>query len=436
MTNSSLNMVEAKIIASLKKRHLKEKIFKNSGLASIILSLIFLMVLFGSIIKNGHSAFFTHQILLEIDLSKNALEKNLEDGNINQLPNEEIADQISYRGLIKNALWQYFPDIAESRKNALYSIISSNASALLKKEIVKNPNLIGSKPEFKLKLSSHADIYLKGKITEDVAEESRNISDEQIAFIKSLQDRQKIIRNFNWELFTNSDSREPESAGMKASIIGSFFIIIIVLLVAFPIGVMSALYLEELAPKNLITDIIEISINNLAAIPSIIFGLLGLVVYLNFFGIERSSSLVGGLTLALLVLPIIIIASRSAIRTIPSGVKDAATALGASKIQVMLHHTLPLSMPGIMTGTILAISRALGETAPLLMIGMVAFVANAPSHFTDPATAMPVQIYLWSDSSEAGFAEKTAAAIIVLLGFLITFNGIAVYLRKKFERKW
>ena len=436
MTNSPSNVIEAKIIASLKKRHLKEVIFKNSGFASIILSLIFLVILFSSIIKNGHSAFFSHRVLLEINLDKNALKQNLEDIDITALPSEEIAQLISYRKLVRSAVLKYFPDISEAKKNALYSLISSNATALLKKEIIKNPDLIGSNHQFKLKLSSHADMYLKGKIPENLPEESRNISDDQIAFIKALQDQKKIVRNFNYELFTNSDSREPESAGMKASIIGSFFIIIIVLIVAFPIGVMSALYLEELAPKNLITDIIEISINNLAAIPSIIFGLLGLVVYLNFFGIERSSSLVGGLTLSLLVLPTIIIASRSSIRTIPSGVKDAATALGASKIQVMLHHTLPLSMPGIMTGTILAVSRALGETAPLLMIGMVAFVANAPSHFTDPATAMPVQIYLWSDSSEAGFAEKTAAAIIVLLGFLITFNSIAVYLRKKFERKW
>jgi len=436
MTNSSLNVLEAKIAASLKKRHLKERLFKNCGLASIILSLIFLVILFTSIIKNGHSAFLTHEILLEIDLDKNVLEQNLEDVNINQLSDEEIASEINYRKLVKDALLKYFPNISKSEGSALYSLISNNATALLKKEIIKNPDLIGSKHEFKLKLSSHADMYLKGKISKNIPEESRNISDDQITFIKSLQDQKRIVRNFNSELFTNSDSREPESAGMKASIIGSFFVILIVLIVAFPIGVMSALYLEELAPKNLITDMIEISINNLAAIPSIIFGLLGLVVYLNFFDAPRSSSLVGGLTLALLVLPTIIITSRSAIRTIPLSVKDAATALGASKIQVMLHHTLPLSMPGIMTGTILAVSRALGETAPLLMIGMVAFVANAPSHFIDPATAMPVQIYLWSDSSEAGFAEKTAAAIIVLLGFLITFNSIAVYLRKKFERKW
>jgi phosphate transport system permease protein len=239
-----------------------------------------------------------------------------------------------------------------------------------------------------------------------------------------------------FNFFKNADSREPEIAGMAASIIGSLLTMVIFLFCAFPIGVMSAFYLEEFAPKNLLTDIIEISINNLAAIPSIIFGLLGLIVYLNFFQLTRSSSLVGGMTLSLLVLPVIIIATRNAIKSIPGSVKDAAIALGASPLQVMFHYTLPLSMPGIMTGTILAVSRALGETAPLLMIGMVAFVADVPQGFNDPATVMPVQIYLWSDSAEPGFAEKTAAAIMVLLGFLITFNAVAVYLRKKFERKW
>jgi len=219
-------------------------------------------------------------------------------------------------------------------------------------------------------------------------------------------------------------------------LVGSFLVMLIFLIFAFPVAVMCAFYLEEFAPKNRLTDIIEISINNLAAIPSIIYGLLGLTVYLQFMHLPRSSSLVGGMTLFMLVLPVIIIATRNTIRSIPSSIRDAGAALGASQMQVMLHHLLPLSMPGIMTGTILAVSRALGETAPLLMIGMVAFIADIPQGFTDPTTVLPVQIYLWSDSPEIGFMEKTSAAILLLLTFLILFNLVAIILRKKFEKKW
>jgi phosphate transport system permease protein len=279
-------------------------------------------------------------------------------------------------------------------------------------------------------------MFLKGKISEKTKSENRNLEDEQISWIKTLQNEGSIKSGFNWNFFKYSDSAEPEIAGMKASIIGSILTVIVFLLASFPVAVMAAFYLEEFAPKNIITDIVEVSINNLAAIPSIIFGLLGLVVYLNFMHLPRSSAIVGGLTLSMLVLPVIIIATRNAIKTIPASIKEAAVAMGASKVQVMLHHTLPLSLPGIMTGTILAMSRALGETAPLIMIGMVAFIADAPRSFLDPTTVMPVQIYLWSDSPELGFAEKSAAAIMVLLAFLITFNGIAVYIRKKFENKW
>ena len=289
---------------------------------------------------------------------------------------------------------------------------------------------------FWLTASSNVDMYLKGKIARGTEEHPSILSDEKIDWIDYLNSQGKIKKTFNWAFFKNADSRKPERAGMAASIVGSFLTMFVFLLCAFPVGVMSALYLEEFAPKNALTDIIEISINNLAAIPSIIFGLLGLVIYLNFFSLPRSCAVVGGLTLALMVLPIIIIATRNAINAIPPSIKDGAVALGASRIQVMFHHTLPLALPGIMTGTILAISRAIGETAPLLMIGMVAFVADVPSSFLEPATAMPVQIYLWSDSPELGFAEKTSAAIMVLLAFLIAFNGIAVLIRKKFERKW
>jgi phosphate transport system permease protein len=315
-------------------------------------------------------------------------------------------------------------------------LVNKNAHFDLRDMLKKNPQLKGSKSIIWFVTSSDVDMFLKGKILESTKSDNRQIDDQQIARIKFLQSENLIRAGFNWNFFKNADSSEPEVAGMAASIRGSIFTVLIFLLASFPVAVMAAFYLEEFAPKNTMTDIVEVSINNLAAIPSIIFGLLGLVVYLNFMHLPRSSSIVGGLTLSMLVLPVIIIATRNAIKTIPSSIKEAAVAMGASKVQVMFHHTLPLSLPGIMTGTILAISRALGETAPLLMIGMVAFIADIPEGFSDPTTVMPVQIYLWSDSPELGFAEKSAAAIMVLLAFLISFNGVAVYIRNKFENKW
>jgi phosphate transport system permease protein len=289
--------------------------------------------------------------------------------------------------------------------------------------------LLGKKSTFWLSASSKSDMFFKYG-------DKASLNEKQISWLENLAAQKQIRKIFNWKFFQFADSREPEIAGIGAGLTGSILVMLIFLSLAFPIGVMCAFYLEEFAPKNRLTDIIEISINNLAAIPSIIYGLLGLTVYLQFMNLPRSSSLVGGMTLFMLVLPVIIIATRNTIRSIPSSIRDGAAALGASKMQITLHHLLPLAVPGIMTGTILAISRALGETAPLLMIGMVAFIADIPQNFTDPTSVLPVQIYLWSDSPEMGFVEKTAAAILVLLGFLILFNLVAIILRKKFERNW
>jgi phosphate transport system permease protein len=299
----------------------------------------------------------------------------------------------------------------------------------LKNQIQKNPQFIGKKTFFWLSLSSKADMYIKKNIFS-------GLNEKQLRWISDFEDDKQLKKFFNWEFFTFGDSREPEIAGIGAGLVGSFMVMIIFLIVAFPIAVMCAFYLEEFAPKNIITDIIEISINNLAAIPSIIYGLLGLTIYLQIMQVPRSSSLVGGMTLFMLVLPVIIIATRNTIRTIPNSIRDGASALGASKLQIVLHHLLPLSIPGIMTGTILAISRALGETAPLLMIGMVAFIVDIPKSIIEPTSVLPVQIFLWSDSQEIGFAEKTAAAILILLIFLVLLNSFAIFLRKKYERKW
>jgi phosphate transport system permease protein len=267
-------------------------------------------------------------------------------------------------------------------------------------------------------------------------ESRRKSSDQDIAFIETLRDKGAIERNFNWRFFTSGDSREAELAGIRGALVGTAWTLLVTLFICLPIGVLAAIYLEEFAPKNRLTDIIEVNINNLAAVPSIVFGLLGLSVFLNFFGLPRSAPLVGGLVLALLVLPTIIIASRAAIKAVPPSIREAAIGLGASHQQAVFHHVLPLAMPGIMTGTIIGMAHALGETAPLLMIGMIAFIVDVPDTMTDAATVLPVQIFLWSDLPEAAFQQRTAAAIVVLLGFLFLMNGAAIWLRNKFERRW
>jgi phosphate transport system permease protein len=400
-------------IKNLKQRHAKETRFKLFGMISIGFALTFLVFLFGMILHKSSSAFLRTEVALEVDLT-----------------NETALENINYRQLVKNALKEKFSDANELGEiNSLYQITSKIAHLELKDQVEKNPNLLGTKNIFWLSGSSKADMFFKHKNTSA-------LNEKQTIWLEKLAVENSLKTVFNWKFFEFADSREPEIAGIGAGLTGSILVMLIFLSLAFPIAVMCSFYLEEFAPKNRITDIIEISINNLAAIPSIIYGLLGLTVYLQFMNMPRSSSLVGGMTLFMLVLPVIIIATRNTIRSIPSSIRDGASALGASKMQITLHHLLPLSIPGIMTGTILAISRALGETAPLLMIGMIAFIADIPQSFSDPTTVLPVQIYLWSDSPEAGFAEKTAAAILVLLGFLILFNLVAIVLRKKFEKKW
>ena len=265
---------------------------------------------------------------------------------------------------------------------------------------------------------------------------NRKVTDQEVAYLERLKADGKVERHFNWLFFTSGDSREPELAGIRGAIVGSALTLFVTLTLCLPIGVLAAVYLEEFAPKNRLTDIVEVNINNLAAVPSIVFGLLGLAMFLNFFGLPRSAPLVGGLVLALLVLPTIIIASRAAIKAVPPSIKEAALGVGASHQQAVFHHVLPLAMPGIMTGTIIGMAHALGETAPLLMIGMVAFIVDVPSSLTQAATVLPVQIFLWSDLPEPAFQTKTAAAIIVLLCFLFVMNGLAIWLRRKFERRW
>jgi phosphate transport system permease protein len=279
-------------------------------------------------------------------------------------------------------------------------------------------------------------MFIKGHIDRNVPEDERRISDRQMSWIDQWDQDGRIEKRFNKTFFTAGDSREPELAGIWGAAVGSFYTLVVTLILSFPIGVAAAVYLEEFAPKNRLTDLIEVNINNLAAVPSIVFGLLGLAVFLNFFGLPRSAPLVGGLVLTLMTLPTIIIASRASLKSVPPSIREAALGVGASKTQMISHHVLPLAMPGMLTGTIIGMAQALGETAPLLMIGMIAFIVDIPGGFTDPSTVLPVQIFLWADSPERAFTERTSAAIMVLLAFLITMNAAAVFLRKRFERRW
>ncbi len=314
--------------------------------------------------------------------------------------------------------------------------MSTGAAYKLKDMVTANPKIIGTRQKVWVPAASDVDMFMKNKTDRTATQENRRLQDNQLTWLDSLQNQGKLVKQFNTTFFTAGDSREPEMAGILGGVKGTFLTLLITLTLAFPIGVAAAIYLEEFAPQNHWTDLIEVNINNLAAVPSIIFGLLGLAVFINFFGLPRSTPIVGGLVLALMALPTIIIAGRASLKSVPPSIREAALGIGASKMQTVTHHVLPLAMPGMLTGAIIGMAHALGETAPLLMIGMVAFIVDIPGAISDPAAVLPVQIYLWADSPERGFTEKTSAAIMVLLAFLMTMNSLAIYLRKRFEIKW
>lgn len=407
-------------IKNINSRNKKEQRFILYGKISIGFSLFLLLSLITLILINGNQAFFRTKIAIDAKYIKDSIQNNLT--NIDKKDNNQNLS--IYRNVLKDGLREFAKNYQINFEDLL-PLICKIGNIDLKNALEKNP----ASNYYWISLSSKADIYFKKNI-------NHGLENSQTNLISTLKQQKLIKAYFNWDFFYYGDSREPETAGILTGAIGSMLVIIIFLICAFPTAIMCAFYLEEFAKKNLITDIVEISINNLAGIPSIIYGLLGLILYLQFMHLPRSSSLVGGLTLFMLVLPIIIITTRNTIRSIPSSIRDGASAMGASKMQLIWHHLLPLSIPGIMTGTILAISRALGETAPLLMIGMIAFIVDKPENFIDPSSTLSVQIYLWSDLPEAGFVEKTSGAILILLLLLIILNLTAIILRKKFERKW
>ncbi len=403
--------------AVVARRYRAERRFRAYGAIALGLTAMFLAFLIVDIVVKGWPSFFEHRAILTATIDRAQVDS----------ASPQSGD---FQAIAKDALRKQFPDVtSRSDKKKLNGLLSIGAADNLRDRVVANPSLVGEALTVPILLSDNADLYFKGHGTS-------RISEQEASWLETLKDRGLIEKGFAWRFFTSGDSREAELSGIKSALVGSLLTIAVTLLLSLPLGVAAALYLEEFAPKNRFTDIIEVNINNLAAVPSIIFGLLGLAVFLNFFGLPRSAPLVGGLVLALLVLPTIIIASRAAFKAVPPSVKEAALGVGASHQQAVFHHMLPLAVPGILTGTILGVARALGETAPLLMIGMVAFIVDVPSGFTDAATALPVQIFLWSDLPEIAFQSRTAAAIIVLVAVLFALNGIAIYLRKRFERRW
>lgn len=416
--------------AGLAKRYAAEKRFQLFGKMAIAMGLLFLVLLFVSIISKGYSAFLQTFVQLEVQLDASMIDP---DGN----RDPKVLSRADYGGLVKATLRDMFPEVTgRSEKRELYSLVSNGAAYQLRDMVINNPDLIGSKVSLWVPTNSEVDMFMKGRIDRKAEEADRRVKDNQIAWIDKLVKEDRIEKRFNTVLFTAGDSRDPELAGIGGAAMGSIYTLLVTLLLSFPIGVSAAVYLEEFAPRNRWTDLIEVNINNLAAVPSIVFGLLGLAVFINFFGMPRSAPVVGGLVLTLMTLPTIIIASRAALKSVPPSIREAALGIGASPMQTIMYHVLPLAMPGMLTGTIIGMAQALGETAPLLMIGMVAFIVDIPQGIFDPSTVLPVQIYLWADSPERAFVERTSAAIMILLGFLILMNALAVVLRKRFERRW
>jgi len=413
----------------LKKRYSAEKRFKAYGIISVCAALLFVGILVFKVFSEGSGAFVKTAIQLELDLSKEKL-------NLPEKPTKEDFENIDFYDFAQQHILKIYPAITTKEKKELLTLFSSDFEYEVKDFILSNQNLIGQKVFFKITAASDLDQMHKGNYTRDIPEERRKVSNFQLKIYDFLLKENKISKIFNNYLFSNGDSRNPEIAGIGGAMLGSFFSIIVCLIISFPIALLAAVYLEEFAPKNAFTDFIEININNLAAVPSIVFGLLGLGILLNVFELPRSTSLVGGITLALMTLPRIIIPCRASLKAVPPSIREGALAVGASKVQSVMHHVVPLAMPGTLSGTIIGLAQALGETAPLLLIGMVAFVVQVPGTPMDPSSSLPVQVYLWSESAERGFVEKTSATIMMLLGFLIAMNSIAVYARQKFEKKW
>ena len=413
----------------LKKRYSSEKRFKRYGIISICMALLFVGLLIVKVLSEGSSAFVKTTIQLELNFDSKLL-------NVSEKPTKEELENIDFYSFALQHILKSYPTNNRDEEKQLIKLFTSDFEFEVKKLFLSNLNILNTVVPFKITASSDLDQLHKGNYTKNIAEDRRKISNYQLKNYDHFLEKNKITKVYNNYFLTNGDSRNPEIAGIGGAMLGSLFSILVCLAISFPIALFAAVYLEEFAPKNKFTDFIEININNLAAVPSIVFGLLGLGILLNVFELPRSTSLVGGITLALMTLPRIIIPCRASLKAVPPSIREAALAVGASKVQSVMHHVVPLAMPGTLSGTIIGLAQALGETAPLLLIGMVAFVVQVPGNPMDPSASLPIQVYLWSESAERGFVEKTSATIMMLLAFLILMNSVAVYARQKFEKKW
>ena len=415
----------------LRKRRAREMRLKFYGIVSICIALMMLVTLMSSIALNGYTAMQQAYIPLKIMVSSEKLLNS--DGEVDA----QKALLFNWDSKVKKAFRANFSEVtSRSDKKELNRLISSNSGYDVKQFFIKNVDAFNNERVIWITASDDVDQYLKGRFNTDIPEEDRRLTDKQLKWIDGMRSDGLVKLKFNKNFFTSADSREPESSGILGAVVGSALTMFVTVLLSLPLAVMASIYLEYFAKPGRLTDFIEVNINNLAAVPSIVFGLLGLSLFLSFFGLPRSVPLVGGMVLALMTIPTVIIATRASIRAVPPSIKDAALGLGASKMQAAFHHVVPLAMPGILTGTIIGIAQALGETAPLLMIGMVAFIIDVPSGFTSPSTALPVQIFMWADSAERAFYERSSLAIMFLVVFLILVNLTAVILRRKFEKKW
>lgn len=428
------------IDARTRKRNAAEARFRAYGVAAILTGLAFLAALLWAIISNGTPAFTQTFINLEVELVADKLDKN---GN-RDIEEIKKVSTFGYKPLIAEALIAATADIERDVSDRdLDKILSASAPAVVRDFVIENPDRIGDTVEFRLLASSRVDGYLKGRVQREDLARDKNLDAAHLDLIDVMVAQGTVERAFNWDFITGADASEsrPEQAGMGVAMLGSFFMMLVVLALALPIGVAASIYLEEFAPQNRFTDLIEVNISNLAAVPSIVFGILGLTVFIQFAHLPQSAPIVGGLMLTLMTLPTIVISTRASLKSVPPSIRDAALGVGASKMQAVFHHVLPLAMPGILTGTIIGLAQALGETAPLLLIGMVGYIAsNYPdgvaSGFLDPNSAMPAQIYEWAKRADPAYYERAWGGIIILLLFLMTMNFIAIILRRRFERRW
>lgn len=427
---------------AMQRRNAAETRFRLYGLVAIALSLTLLAVMLVTIFRDGTSSFFQARLSYPVELTEKVLDPK---GNRNR---EEMAKvttvgygKVLAAGLIA-ALEARQIDLGGLKPKEVAELISKDAAGGLRAKVLADPALVGRTIAVSVFASGRVDGFLKGRVTMESAKRDSNISPEQLQLADRMRTADILSSGWNWDFFTNPDASDqrPEAAGLGVALIGSLYLMILVAVMCVPVGVAASIYLEEFAPKNTLTDAIEVNVSNLAAVPSIVYGILGLSIFINVFGLPQSSSLVGALVISLMTLPTIIIATRASIRAVPPSIRDAALGVGASKMQMVFHHVLPLAMPGILTGTILGLAAGLGQSAPLLLIGMVAFVDNHPAPplegFLDPATALPVQIYTWVTRSDPAFVERSNGAIIVLLAFLVVMNLLAILARRKFERRW